>query len=265
MKQIVLLVIAVLTLSVLLSGQAQNSQNDKVAQRFARLERDWLAASLNQDETWLEQFFTGKLVFIRSENGAVKSRTRETAEIIDPKLKPEEMKVRISGEITLVSNSATETNANRTYYFLDTFNKRDGKWQVIATHFSREQETKSESAEQTIIQMEREWSTLSIKKDIAGLQRIIADDFSGVESSGRIINKDQAINDIESGGDGIQSKTTKDVKVKVYGDTAVVTGRLLIEGKKEKEDYNLQLLFSDLWVKRGGQWQVVNYQATRIK
>ncbi len=113
--------------------------------------------------------------------------------------------------------------------------------------------------------MKREWSVLTVKKDIAGLRRIIADDFAGVESSGRVVNKTQIINGIESGSDDVQSETTEDLKVRVYGETAVINGRLLIKGKKNEADYDLKLLFTDVWAKREGQWQVVNHQATQIK
>ncbi len=47
------------------------------------------------------------------------------------------------------------------------------------------------------------------------------------------------------------------------GTSAVVTGRLTIKGNKKDGSYDLRLLFTDVWVRRGGRWQVVNYQATR--
>jgi ketosteroid isomerase-like protein len=251
---------AVILVSALGQKQDELKQSDKIVQRLWQFESDWLTASLNQDKAWLEQFFNGKLIVIPFENDVVKNRARETVEMIDPKLKPEEMKVRITGNIKVLTNGG-----NRSYYFLDTFNKREGKWQIIATHFSSVPETTSENIEQTIMQMEREWRTLTVKKDIAGLKRIIADNFVGIESSGRIIDKTQTINDVASGDIDVQSDSPEDMKVRIYGDTAVVTGRLSIKGKKKEENYGLQLLFTDTWVKRDGQWQLVNYQTTQIK
>jgi len=231
------------TFSAFAQKQGETKQSDKIAQPLRQFESDWLTASLNQDAAWLERFSTGKLIVIPFENDAVKNRTREMTEMIDPKLKSEEMKVRITGNITVLTNSASVSEGNRSYYFLDTFNRRGGKWQIIATHFSRTFETTSESVEQTIMQLERKWSGATVRKDIAALKRIIADDFVGVESSGRVINKAQIMNDIESGSNEVQSETTEDLKVRVYRDAAVVTGRFLAKGKNKVRRLQSQIAF----------------------
>ncbi len=260
MKRTVVMMMLMITAAFSAFAQKQDEAkpDEKIVRQLKQFEGNWLTASLNQDNAWLERFFAGKFVVVPFENDAVKNRAREMAEMIDPKLKPDEMKVRITGNVTVLTNGG-----NRSYYFLDTFNQRGGKWQVIATHFSRIPEPTS--MEQTVMQMEREWSNAIIKKDIAGLKRIIADDFAGVESSGRVVNKAQTISEIESGSDDVQSETAEDLKVRVYGDTAIVTGRLLVNGEKNEAGYNLKLLFTKVWAKRDGQWQVVNYQATQIK
>jgi ketosteroid isomerase-like protein len=178
--------------------------------------------------------------------------------MIDPQLKSDEMKVRISGNVTLLTNGG-----NRSYYFLDTFNRRDGKWQIIATHFSQTPQQNAENVEQTIMQTERDFIAMTLRKDAAGLARIVAEDFSGVESSGRVVDRIQFTNDVKSGI--VQTNTPEDLKVRIYGDTAIVTGRLLTKGKGNDADNNLQLLLTDVWAKRGGQWQIVNRQITQIK
>lgn len=243
------------TFSAFAQKQDETKQSEKTARRLKQFESDWLTASLNQDEVWLERFFAGKFVVVPFENDAVENRARETVEMIDPKLKPDEMKIRISGNITLLTNGG-----NRSYYFLDTFNKRDGKWQVIATHLSRTPQQTDENVEQTIMQMEREWNALIVKKDVPGLKRIIADDFVGVESSGRVVDKAQIINDIKSVIADVRIETDKDFKVRVFGDTAIVTGLFSV---KSVTDSDPKLLFTNIWTKRDGQWQIVSGQATR--
>ncbi len=236
MKRTVVMMMLMITAAFSAFAQKQDEAkpDEKIVRQLKQFEGNWLTASLNQDNAWLERFFAGKFVVVPFENDAVKNRAREMAEMIDPKLKPDEMKVRITGNVTLLSNGG-----NRSFYFLDTFNRRGGKWQIIATHFSSVPETTSENIEQTIMQMEREWRTLTVKKDIAGLKRIIADNFVGIESSGRIIDKTQTINDVASGDIDVQSDSPEDMKVRIYGDTAVVTGRLSIKGKKKEENYGL--------------------------
>jgi ketosteroid isomerase-like protein len=261
MKQIVVIIALVVTILIPASGQKQ----DEAARRLGLFESDLLTAILNRDNIWLERLFAGRLSVIPSTGDRLETRVRETTEMIDPKLKPEEMKVRISGNITLLTNSATQTVANRSYYFLDTFNKRGGKWQIIATHFSRAPETNNENTEQIVLRNERERIGATVKKDFGALNRILADDFVAVESSGRVIDKAQTISgNIEFGGEDVRTDAV-DIKVKVYGDTAVTTGRLSIKGKNRETDSDLKLLFTSVWVKRDGQWQAINYQATRTK
>ena len=260
-------VITALMIAASFSALAQQpeeyKQRDKIVRQLGQFESDWLKANLNQDKAWLGKFFAGKLFVIPFEEKAVKSRAREATEMIDPQLKANEMKVRITGNITLLTNGG-----NRTYYFLDTFNRRDGKWQVIATHFSRSSAPSDEDIEQTILGMEREFSGAAVKKDTAVLQRIIADDFTGVKSSGAVTNKNQTINDIVS-GDNVRLDTPEEMKVRVYGDMAVVTGRALIKTKNKEADNftdnNVKLFFTNVWANRNGAWKLVSYQKTQIK
>lgn len=242
-------------------------QSDKFARQIGQFESDWLTASLNVDNAWIERFFTGRLFVAAVENEAVKNRTRGVLEIIDPQLKPEEMKVRIAGNITVLTNRATETgSSNRSFYFLDTFNKRGGKWRIIASNFSPAAVSINETDEQIIMRNEREWGDAAVKKDSAELRRSIADDFTGVESSGEIFDKARFINNIESGAGGnIQSGAPEDLKVRIYGDTALATGRLSIKDEKMPAADNLKLFFTDVWTKQDGRWQIVNRQATPIR
>jgi ketosteroid isomerase-like protein len=56
-----------------------------------------------------------------------------------------------------------------------------------------------------------------------------------------------------------------DLAVRIYGDTAVVTGRSSPKGRTAKgEPIRGQYRFLRVWVKRGGSWQVVAFQGTRI-
>jgi len=260
-----ILLLAVMIVFVLGQRQADTKQNDKIAQRLSVFESDWLTASLNKDEAWLERLLSGKLVVISSESEGIKNRTQKTAEMIDPALKPNEMKVRITGNIRVLTNNMSESGSgNSSYYFLDTFNKHDGKWEMIASHFSHTPELANKDTEQALMQMERELRTAFVKRDVTTLGQIIADDFAGVESSGKIINKVLFIKNLES-GDDVQSETPENMKVRIFGDTAVVNGRLLIKGKKKEDSYALNLFFTNTWVKQNGQWRLINYQSTQIK
>jgi hypothetical protein len=110
------------------------------AERLKAFESDWLIAGLNNDSTWLEKFFSQKLDVIPGDAGPARERISNTLNLVDPTLRPGEYKIRISGTIAVLTSDA---NKNRSFTFLDTFNKRGGKWQVIASNFSADKNGKA--------------------------------------------------------------------------------------------------------------------------
>jgi ketosteroid isomerase-like protein len=52
--------------------------------------------------------------------------------------------------------------------------------------------------------------------------------------------------------------------IRVYGDTAVVTGIVHVNATIKGEDRILHLRYLNVWVKRDGSWQLVARQATNL-
>ena len=115
----------------------------------------------------------------------------------------------------------------------------------------------TENVEQTIRQLEKERSQASLRGDITALERIIAEDFNAVGSSGAIRNKAQWLADHKSGVLKVESQTFDNVNVRVYGDAAVVTGLTTQKGQDRGKDISGQFRFTRVYVKRNGQWQIV--------
>src|SRR5436305_13625280 len=81
------------------------------------------------------------------------------------------------------------------------------------------------SVEEAIRRLDNERIQAQIHADATALDRIYAADFIGVGPSGRVRTKPQMLSDFTSGDLKFQSITTDDVQVRVYGNTAVETGR----------------------------------------
>ncbi len=278
MKRIVLTVLAGLLATAFICGQkAIGRQNEKIARELGRFESDWLAADLNGDGSWLARFADGKMFVIPSPaDQMLKNRWRKIADALDSAMPngstaEREIKVRITGNITILGQSAAQrgensTVGNRAYYFLDTFNKRGGKWEIIASHLSPVvQQPAAENAEQIVRRLEGELSAAKVKKDVAELNRITADDFSGIDSSGRIIDKAELVNNIQSGNQDSQTITPQDLKVKVFANTAIVTKSVSELAQKDVGKSDARVLFTDVWAKTNERWQLVNSQATRLR
>jgi ketosteroid isomerase-like protein len=96
-----------------------------------------------------------------------------------------------------------------------------------------------------------------IGADAVALDRLYAEDFIGVGPSGTVRTKPQVIADFTSGSLRFQYITTDEVQWRVYGDTAVETGRSVMHGQDKGKAVPRDNRFTRVWVKRQGRWQLV--------
>ena len=120
------------------------------------------------------------------------------------------------------------------------------------------------NVEHTIRQLDREWVEAYPRRDTAALERIYAADLIVTNPDGSVGNKAGEIAGIASGTFTFQSITNEDVRVRVLGDMAVVTGRSTMNGQYKDQDISGGYRYTDVYMKRQGRWQAVALQITRI-
>ena len=126
--------------------------------------------------------------------------------------------------------------------------------------------------EQQLKQMEDDWQKATRTKDAALLKRIIAEDWVATDDKGKILNREQYISQTIASGssvsssnpDVIQSNENFDMQVRIYGDTAVVTGGLTEKGTRNGTAYTDTYRWTDVFVKRGSRWQAVVSQWAKV-
>src|SRR6476659_2144639 len=111
--------------------------------------------------------------------------------------------------------------------------------------------------EQVIRKLDNERIQAQIDADAAALNRIYADDFIGIGPSGTVRTKPQVIADFTSGELKFQSITTDDVRVRVYSNTAVETGRSTMIGQDKGKAVPRDNRFTRVWIKQGAHWRLV--------
>jgi ketosteroid isomerase-like protein len=119
-------------------------------------------------------------------------------------------------------------------------------------------------AEPEIRQMESRRIQAMLRVDTEELNRVLADDLTYVHSSGQVDSKAQLIDSLQSGQRKYESIQPEDVKVRVYGEAAVVTGRAQMKTKSQGQDFNFRVRFTDVYVKKAGSWQMVAWQSSRL-
>jgi ketosteroid isomerase-like protein len=121
------------------------------------------------------------------------------------------------------------------------------------------------SVEDQIKKLEQDWAQATIKSGAAAVDQYEADDIITTDPGGRVTDKAQDNTDLSSGDLKFQSMELSDMRVRVYGDTAVAAGTNTLNGTYKGQDISGKYRFTDTWVKRNGKWQVVATQGTKIQ
>ena len=116
---------------------------------------------------------------------------------------------------------------------------------------------------QKVIDLDRQRMSAMAQKDIAALNKLIADDLVYTHSSARLDTKESLIGAMESGRTVYTAVVPSDVKAQDLGDTVVLTGNARISVNSGANAMNFGVRFTDVWVNKSGQWQMVAWQSTR--
>jgi ketosteroid isomerase-like protein len=115
--------------------------------------------------------------------------------------------------------------------------------------------------------MEEKWEASVPSHDFATVQGFVASDFLGVSSQGKFVDKGAFLAEYKKDKDTYKSAKNEKLNVKNFGpNVTVVTGRAREKGTgKDGKPFDRTFLFTDTWMLRGGQWQCVASQVTKIK
>ena len=111
--------------------------------------------------------------------------------------------------------------------------------------------------ERELAKMEQDWVDAVLKRDVATVDRILADDFVATLPDGRLITKAQDIEELRSGAFSSESTTIEGVNVRVFGDAAVVTFEQTEKSQYHGRPVSGRTLWTDVFVRRSGTWQIV--------
>ncbi len=116
----------------------------------------------------------------------------------------------------------------------------------------------------TILRLEKLLDDAESHHQVDTVDELIADDYVGVTLGGGIITKRDVLGEV-AGHEEVSSESN-DQDVRPLQNAAVYTALVLDRGidKKTGEPYTLATRVMDVWQKRGGEWKLVNDQATGL-
>lgn len=116
----------------------------------------------------------------------------------------------------------------------------------------------------TLLKLEDEWGEALIHDDAAAMDRFLAPDFTFIEPDGTTKDRAAYLADRGKNPFDTSSFVNDELRVRWYGDSAVVSGHATVQEDIEGKHYAFQLRWQELWVKRKGQWKVVCSQGTPV-
>lgn len=119
------------------------------------------------------------------------------------------------------------------------------------------------SVEATLKELENKWTAATPGHDTSVAQMVLADDYEGVTSKGKVVSKRGVLAEIKNDKDTYKSASNGRMDVRVFGNSAIVMGTSKESGKdKAGKEFNRAYRWTDTWVLRNGRWQIVASHTT---
>src|SRR5262245_37408008 len=115
-----------------------------------------------------------------------------------------------------------------------------------------------------IEQLERDRQDAFVRGDIEALDRATADDYTTINGTGKLSTKPQMMENLRQGKTKVLSVNLSDMKARIYGDTAVLTGDYRDVNVRDGVTRETHALFTRVFVKTNGGWQAVAYEQTPV-
>src|SRR5664279_2842149 len=113
-----------------------------------------------------------------------------------------------------------------------------------------------DKARQYITESEKQWAESVASGDSTVIQRILADDFMGVDTKGFQYNKEHEVHNTPEGPKYFKSNHLNDLKIRFYGNMAVAQGDE-IWVRYSGEPLTGRFVWTDTWLFRNDKWQIV--------
>jgi ketosteroid isomerase-like protein len=109
----------------------------------------------------------------------------------------------------------------------------------------------------TIRSLELKWTESYKQHSIDMLSSLLAEDFVITVEDGGVYSKAGYISHTADAKVRVDVAEMSDLKVRIHGDTAVVTGAYHEKGESSGKPYEYHDRLTDVWMKVGGKWQVI--------
>jgi hypothetical protein len=116
-----------------------------------------------------------------------------------------------------------------------------------------------------LLELEGKMAEAWVQRDTQTLEQILADDYTLAGAGDAVIGKDEYLAEIVNPEFGTTSAIVDDLRIRLYGDAAVVTGRATYRGwSKKRGSYVRRFGFTDTFIRRVNIWKCVATHASGL-
>ncbi|MGA2325485.1 MAG: nuclear transport factor 2 family protein [Bryobacteraceae bacterium] len=113
-------------------------------------------------------------------------------------------------------------------------------------------------------QIENDWNDAVKTRNADKLGDILADGWVGLDWDGKTFDKAKRLAELKSPGNSLDTIEMGPMKVRIFGNTAVVTGSDTEKSMENGKDTSGKYVWTDVFVKQNGKWRVVASQSTKV-
>ena len=115
-----------------------------------------------------------------------------------------------------------------------------------------------------LTQLSNDWDKVIVAKDATAIAGNMAEDFRIIDRHGGIEDKKAFVEGILDPKLTIDPYTVEDFEVRVYGDTALLSGRTHMTGTYDGTPFKSYYRYIDIYVRKSGVWKIVSVQITQM-
>ena len=111
--------------------------------------------------------------------------------------------------------------------------------------------------EEELLKLEEQFAEAIIKNDPEAIERLVTDDWIIINADGGIVDRERFLGVIKSGVLTHEMMESDDIRIRMYGDSAVVSALTRTKGKFMGQEFTTHERATDVFVKLDGQWRCV--------
>ena len=116
----------------------------------------------------------------------------------------------------------------------------------------------------TLTRLSNDWDKAIWSKEEKAIADNMAEDFRIIDGRGEVAAKAAFVADIMDAKLTVDPYTVEEFNVRIYGDTALLSGRTHMTGKYDGQPFENTYRYIDIYVRKGGAWKIVSVQITKL-